>query len=60
MTYLECATTLAPILTSFSRKVVRFQMRIDRGSANGLTQFARLCANPDERVANNLTTELAR
>src|SRR4051812_28834410 len=44
MTYLACATTLAPIFTSFSRKVVRFQLRIDRGSANCHSEFARLYA----------------
>ena len=32
-TYFACITTLAPILTRFSRKVVRVQLRIDRGSA---------------------------
>jgi hypothetical protein len=30
------------MLTSFSRKVVRFQLRIDRGSANCRREFARL------------------
>jgi hypothetical protein len=33
---------LAPIFTSFSRKVVKFQLRIDRGSANCRREFARL------------------
>jgi hypothetical protein len=44
MTYLECVTTLAPILTSFTRKVVRVQPRIDRRSANCRSAFARLSA----------------
>src|SRR5262245_31986738 len=44
VTYLACLTTFAPILTSFSRNVVRFQPRIDRGSANCRSAFARLYA----------------
>src|SRR5262245_30626665 len=40
--YFACDTTFAPILTSVSRKVVRFQLRIDRGSANCRRAFARL------------------
>src|SRR5262249_30989357 len=42
--YFACATTFAPILTNFSRKVVRFQLRIDLGSANCRRKFARLYA----------------
>src|SRR5262245_23866886 len=42
--YFACDTTLAPILTSFSRRVVRFQPRINRGSANCRSAFAKLYA----------------
>ena len=42
ITYFECDTTLAPILTSFSRSVVRLQCRIGLGSVNCRTKLARL------------------
>jgi hypothetical protein len=42
--YFACLTTFAPILTSLSRRVVRFPLRIDRGSANCRKEFARLFA----------------
>ena len=54
--YLECVTTFCPILTSFSRKVVRFQLRIHRGSANCRSEFARLYASADDWTANALAS----
>jgi hypothetical protein len=43
--YVARVTSLAPILTSFSRKVVRVQLRIDHGSANCRSEFARFYAS---------------
>jgi hypothetical protein len=44
MTCFACVTTWAPILTSFSRRVVSLQLRIDRGSASCRSALARLYA----------------
>src|SRR5262245_27297596 len=44
MTYLACVTTFAPILTSFSRSVVRVQPLIGFGSTSCRRKLARLYA----------------
>ena len=54
MTYFACLTTFAPMLTSFSRKVVRFHQRIDRGSPKCRSEFAKLYASPVDQSPNAL------
>ncbi len=44
VTYLECQTTLAPILISFSRSVVTDQCFTDLGNARRRRKFPRLYA----------------
>jgi hypothetical protein len=58
MTYFACLTTFAPMMTSFSRKVVRFHLRIDRGSPNCRSEFAKLYASPAAFSSNALATEV--
>jgi hypothetical protein len=52
--YIACDTTFAPILASFSGKVVGCHLRIDLSSAHCCREFARSYASPVARSPNTL------